>query len=269
MKTSGAATASGAMGNRRAGGFTLIELLVVIGIITLLIGLILPGLSRARDQAKTTQCLSNLRQLGMAAYTYAIDNRGLLPPAMGSANVYWDFEYTDPAKVVPGIVWGGRSNSRVQQCPSYEGRALGSNDPYTGYNYNTSYIGCGTGEVTPLGNPHASPAKLGMCRPACAIAMFGDAMSAGGTNKFMRAPVLMAGTDIGDGVSVSTRLAGTQGYRHLGRTNVCYLDGHAETVSTRFTAAAKNVGGTLVYGSVRAAAGTGFLSADDSAYGGH
>ncbi len=60
-------------------GFTLIELLVVIAIIALLIGILLPSLSGARDSARSVQCLSSLRSLGMAMSMYTEDNKDVLP----------------------------------------------------------------------------------------------------------------------------------------------------------------------------------------------
>lgn len=68
---------------RRVSGskaFTLIELLVAIGIIAILLALLLPALTKARESAGAAKCRSNLRQIAMGVLMYAGDNKGRLPP---------------------------------------------------------------------------------------------------------------------------------------------------------------------------------------------
>ena len=75
-------TVRGAARRRAPAAFTFVELLVVIGIIALLIGILLPTLSRARESAKASACLSNQRQIGMAFYGDVNDFQGNFPHAL-------------------------------------------------------------------------------------------------------------------------------------------------------------------------------------------
>ena len=239
--------------------FTLVELLVVIGIIAVLIGILFPALSTARQQAQTVTCLSNLRQMVIAVHNYADAFNGQCPIAYYSdfsptqmVSYNWDFTVTrklpsGQVTVTPGILWQGSTNVQIQQCPSFSGNSNAPNDPYTGYNYNDSYIGGGqSGSLT------AAPAKLSQVAKPSRCALFGDGQYSAGADKFMRSPV--PGPD--DMVfSFTSAWAGTQGFRHRGGTNIAFCDGHAETLFQRFTALNPQV-----------VAGTGFISNDNSMY---
>jgi len=100
-------------------GFTLIELLVVMVIIALLVGLLLPALARAKEEARKTQCRSNLRQIGLAMTMYAGDNGGW-STEMGAAiafNSSWTARQfsapTDAIHFGGARLWMGLSSANV------------------------------------------------------------------------------------------------------------------------------------------------------------
>jgi type II secretory pathway pseudopilin PulG len=71
-------------GKQRAGAFALAELLVVTAILALLAAVLLPGLARAKETSRATDCISNLAQWGMAFRMYADDNADFLPRRLHS-----------------------------------------------------------------------------------------------------------------------------------------------------------------------------------------
>src|SRR4051812_2852977 len=86
------------LSGRRHVAFTLVELLVVIGIIALLIAILMPSLSRARQQGQRIQCMSNMRQIGMATMQYTNENKGWFPRAAGGGSAFDDWIYWDSAR---------------------------------------------------------------------------------------------------------------------------------------------------------------------------
>ena len=109
-------------------GFTLVELLVVIGIIAVLVSLLLPSLGRAREAARQTKCLSNLRQLGMAFVMYTNENQQFFPgPAQRDplTEYPWDWVYYRPDRdlnqsaIQPYLAASpGVMNTAALLCPS-------------------------------------------------------------------------------------------------------------------------------------------------------
>ena len=90
-------------------GFTLIELLVVIAIIAILAAILFPVFARARESARKTSCLSNLKQLGLASHMYAQDWDELFPV---------DAHICNPHPVLVGQLMPYMKNVQILYCPS-------------------------------------------------------------------------------------------------------------------------------------------------------
>lgn len=117
--------------------FTLIELLVVIAIIAILASLLLPALGQAKEKAHAANCMSNLKQWGVATYVFVDDNEDLLP-ADGSSNGtsthdgwYIDLPRTMGIPDYQQLPW--RTNAAIEPgssiwiCPSNKRRSNGIN----------------------------------------------------------------------------------------------------------------------------------------------
>lgn len=99
-------------------GFTLLELLVVLGILALLAGLLLPGLSRAREAGRATACMGHLRQIGLALQMYVDQNHQRLPVMRDRPP---DTNSLPPGPVLPGpdqVLADEVGDVRVFRCPS-------------------------------------------------------------------------------------------------------------------------------------------------------
>lgn len=248
-------------------GFTLVELLVVIGIISVLIGILLPSLAGARESARSVTSLSNLRQVGIGLLAYRNENKGYYP------------RHSSPSSQVPRTRWADDIYQYVQGTEVYmspnlsEDERARMNKPFAhtvdqatgaaiegqtvyfgGYGYNFQYLGNARtpGGVAPF---FANHSRVKAASQTICLADTHGSKNGGSTwtseGVYVVDPPLMSlelGSR-GSRKSSATPGAGNYAYaggndgdaayrstpaeRNRGRVNVMFCDGHAEAMKLK------------------------------------
>jgi prepilin-type N-terminal cleavage/methylation domain-containing protein/prepilin-type processing-associated H-X9-DG protein len=241
---------------RRAGSttspaaFTLIELLVVIAIIAILAAILFPVFAQARAKARQASCLSNVRQIGLAAIQYASDWDGhILRPAAGVTNAAININvFNEP---VPQRGYGEAyywqtfwipyvKNSGIFVCPGYAAdfrtaprytRTTGGQplrEVWAGYSINYEGL-CKNRAPNYVGifDLQPTPAETFLIMDGWSVSLAVD--GADNPRRWFGCGALGGGDDVGLGYNLpkgDTR----RGDRHSGFHNVVYCDGHAKAV---------------------------------------
>ncbi len=207
-------------------GFTLIELLVVIAIIAILAAILFPVFAQAREKARQTQCLSNIKQIGTAGQMYMQDwDEGLIP--------YNGANYNFAELMNPYV-----KNWRMFYCPSAPWKPTPDAHAFWAVNYGINnwmglYLDANGNAADPL-------RTLGQISKPSEIIMYGDSglfwMSGWGilypaTSGGCYLPGSKGSKDLIDTTltpPVSQATGDFANGRHNGGVNMCYWDGHAK-----------------------------------------
>jgi len=186
---------------KKKSSFTLIELLVVIAIIAILAAMLLPALNTAREKGKSIACLNNVKQLGLGLVSYTMDYDGRFPIIRLDNLGYWESAI---AKYVSGAL---NNQQPYFHCPS------DNNYPEGDWRYYTSYVAnCHTtSEPSYTLGGYIYRKTIKVKKPSETFFLVDNSMAG---NHAVNAWSLPRYRYIS--------------FRHLGSTNIGFVDGHAE-----------------------------------------
>ena len=205
--------------------FTLIELLVVIAIIAILAAMLLPALSKARDKARATQCLNNLKQIATTSHLYAMDYDECIAPYYVNYKDYY-ISWSGLLFLYNGI------DPKVYSCPT----PLSSSDEIIN-TWNTSLI-----NTKQYGQWYTNRIKYGMGQELGLVSRKGfrtsQALNPAVTMNY--ADSILPGTKFGfyligynwTNATVADQTIGSIATRHSSCANCAFLDGHVEPYRT-------------------------------------
>jgi prepilin-type N-terminal cleavage/methylation domain-containing protein len=201
--------------------FTLIELLVVIAIIAILAAMLLPALSKAKDKAKASLCVGNLKQIGTGIIQYTDDWNGWVYPNSGNAPFWTWYIAADVyigGKSWPyGASWTGKRVSGVWACPGTDQVILdGIANCCPDYGNNV-YAGQDWIGITTWGN-RCKAMKLDQIKKPSDVILAGDSTSETNPEKYTTLPL-----------KYSTATSYTLSMRHNLMPNLLWYDMHVES----------------------------------------
>ncbi len=215
-------------GRSRNAAFTLIELLVVIAIIAILAALLLPALSRAKEQAKRANCKSNMHQLGLATLMYANDNRDKLPDLQNYGVWFWDMWRPAASNLLENV-----KRTDIFYCPNefYLYKDNGPPDAWSAFEY---YVVTGYIWLFPHAPGINSSPTLSGTNMVTRITQGRPGLSVASTEMIVDATISTVGSD---GRRIYSGITGAGGSKvrtaHLEKNfpaggSVCFLDNHVE-----------------------------------------